>query len=125
MSAVNHLWRGGASTFEACMRHLWWRFWWADTMFNRPGLYFWAGPLSGNVRLWGFDFFLQILIVALTAPGMWLAGGSPEQAKWGFVVLLAGQPFWLLATWRSRQLGIFLIAVIYTALWARAVFNSF
>lgn len=113
------------STFDACMRHLWWRFWWADAVFNQPGLYFWAGRWHGNVRLWGFDFFLQVLICALTVPGLWLAGGNGPDMKWGFLVLLAGQPFWLVATWRAGQFGMFAVALVYTALWTRAVLNSF
>jgi hypothetical protein len=31
------------------MRHLWWRFWWADSYFTRPGLYVWA--FGNNRRL--------------------------------------------------------------------------
>lgn len=113
------------TVFEAAMRPLFWRFWWADSAFNRPGLYFWAGQYRGNVRLWGFDFALQLLIVAITAPGMWLAGGNGVEAKWGFLVLLCSQPLWLIATWRNAQFGMFVVAVIYTGIWARSVFNHF
>ena len=90
-----NMYRGG-STFDACMRQIWWRFWWADSYFNRPGLYFWAGRGRGNVRLWGRDVLLQVLIVALTVPGLWLAGGNGVEAKWGFLVLLAALLFALL-----------------------------
>ena len=37
------------SSTVACMKHLWWRFWWADRMFNYPGLYIWA--FGKNVRI--------------------------------------------------------------------------
>src|SRR5258708_5726263 len=111
------------------LRHLWWRFHWApaDT-FNRPGLFFWAGePVYGKpgwLRLWGEAFLTQLLIVALTVPAMWMAGGSDARLMfWGFVLLLASQPLWLWATLRSAQFGMFLMGVIYTGLWLRAVIN--
>lgn len=111
------------------LRHLWWRFYWApaDT-FNRPGLFFWAGePVYGKpgwLRLWGEALVLQILIVITTLPGLWFAGApSAESMRLGFALLLASQPLWLAATWRSAQFGMFAVALIYTALWTRAVLN--
>ncbi len=118
--------RGGIAF--AAMDHLWWRFWWADGYARQPGLYVWLGRYPGvgqMVRLWGMDFVLQLAIVALTLPGVWLAGGNGGAMKWGFALLLASQPFWLAATWRARQYGAFAIALVFAAMWLRAVINSF
>lgn len=106
------------------MQPIFWRFWWADGYFSKPGLYFYVGGWRGNVRLWGVDFLLQLLILASTLPGIWLAGGDAERMKWGFLLLLAGQPCWILAAWRSGQFAAFAISILYTALWLRAVLNS-
>lgn len=71
------------------------------------------------------DRALQVLLVLCTVPGMWLAGGTGPGVKWGFVILLASQPLWLIATWRARQFGMFALAFIYMGIWIRAVFNNF
>ena len=107
------------------MGHVWWRFWWAGSSYLAPGLHFWAGYRFGNLRIWGTDFVLQLAILLVTLPGVWLAGGNGASVKWGFALLLASQPFWLMATWRARHFGAFAVATLFTGLWIRAVLNSF
>jgi hypothetical protein len=115
----------GTSDTMSEMRHLGWRFYWASDWFRYPGLHFWAGMRFRTVRLWGTDFALQVVIVLLTVPGMWLAGGNGASVKWGFALLVISQPLWLIAAWRARLFGMFLMALIYSAIWVRAVINSF
>ena len=67
----------------------------------------------------------QFFIVVLTLPGMWLITSVGPEARWGYVMLLAAQPFWLLSNWRSRQMGMFAIAIVFAALWLRGIFNHF
>lgn len=45
--------------------------------------------------------------------------------KWGFVFGLCSQPFWLITTFQNKQLGIFLLSIIYTFTWAYGVYNWF
>lgn len=124
---------GARHAFEhAAMRNLFWRLWWADgacwsgrIQILDPGLHFWAGPRFGNVRIWGTDFVLQALIVALTLPGLWLASVHGPAMREGLFMLLAAQPLWLIASWRARQFGMLLLGVFYTAIWLRATINAF
>lgn len=70
-----------------------------------------------------FDAWLQIAIVAVTVPGLYLVGDPDPGLRWaGYLVSFASQPIWLLATWRMRQYGMFFVALIYTAMWARAIY---
>jgi hypothetical protein len=39
--------------------------------------------------------------------------------RWACVFGLVSQPAWFYASWTSEQWGIFVIAIFYTAAWAR------
>jgi hypothetical protein len=72
------------------------------------------------------DFWLQGAIFATTIVSMWFITAPGLAMKWGYIVALGAQPLWLLATWRAKQTGMFLCALlVYTPLWARGVVNFF
>ena len=60
---------------------------------------------------------LKILELA-SQGGVWLAlvatNMLTRKNKWGNVVGLIGQPFWLFTTFRKEQWGIFLLSILYT-----------
>lgn len=41
-------------------------------------------------------------------------------ARLGAAIALAGQPFWIVATWRARQWGILAVVLWWTGVWAVA-----
>ena len=43
--------------------------------------------------------------------------------KWASVIGLIGQPFWLIATWKAQQWGIFGLCFVYTAAWAKGFYT--
>ena len=57
------------------------------------------------------ETFSQIMIGGLGGIAIWLIA---RKNKWGFVVGLASEPFWMLSTWRAGQWAIFLLAIFYT-----------
>lgn len=65
---------------------------------------------------WGA--LLQGAIALLSGAAVLLVGLGDARAPWGFLLGLASQPFWLLATWRARQWGMFLLSLWYTLAWA-------
>lgn len=60
-------------------------------------------------------------IIAITGfAAIWLANDRNEQRrKWAPVIGLLGQPFWLIETWQSGQVGMLLLSVAYTVAWLR------
>lgn len=48
---------------------------------------------------------------------------SEKLRRYACLFGLAGQPFWLYAALVSKQWGVFLVAVLYTAAWTRGVWT--
>lgn len=71
------------------------------------------------------DKALQVAIFVLSFAAIWLMNDEGPLHRWGPVLGLASQPFWLAATWRAGQPGMFLLAVFYCVPWARGVLNNF
>ena len=42
-------------------------------------------------------------------------------ARWACIIGMAAQPFWMYATFKAEQWGIFVLCFIYTAGWARGI----
>jgi len=45
--------------------------------------------------------------------------------KWGFVVGLCSQPFWLLNSFINKEWGIFLVSIAYTVSWSYGIYEWF
>lgn len=71
------------------------------------------------------DSMLQIAIAVLSFVAITMIGSDGPLHRWGFVVGLASQPFWIIATWRARQWGILLLAIFYCGAWSQGIFNRF
>jgi hypothetical protein len=71
------------------------------------------------------DAFLQAIILVLSLAAIYLLTSPGPYARWGHVVGLASQPFWLAATWRARQWGMFVLAIAYSGLWLRGIASYF
>ena len=70
----------------------------------------------------------QAAILGLTSGGMVLLAiaplNGPGFALAGFALLLIAQPFWLVATWRARQWGMFVNAIVYAAATIAGLYTS-
>lgn len=65
----------------------------------------------------------QVAIALSGVVALALATAKGEGARrWAPVVGLAGQPFWLWATW--GKWGMFTVSVLYTVVWARALWKT-
>lgn len=64
-----------------------------------------------------------LLILSATAAAM-IALPEPWHGR-GFVVGLASQPLWFVATWRARQWGMFALSAWYTGAWIVGIRNHF
>ena len=45
--------------------------------------------------------------------------------RWGFVVGLASQPFWIWFSIRTKAWAVFLISIVYTGSWINGIINNF
>jgi len=48
-----------------------------------------------------------------------------KKNKWGFVLGLLSQPFWLLTSYLNNQWGVFFLSIIYTFSWVYGIYNWF
>lgn len=71
------------------------------------------------------DLVLQTGIAVLTFAALWLLTSGAEYARWGHVVGLVSQPFYIAAAWRGRQWGMFVVAIALCGLWLRGITNHF
>jgi hypothetical protein len=77
------------------------------------------------LQLADVDALLQIAILLFSVPAMILITGDGTLARWGWWLGLASQPFWIAATWRARQWGMLVLAIMYTGLWLRGIVTHF
>lgn len=45
--------------------------------------------------------------------------------KWGFVLGLISQPFWLVTSYLNKQWGVFLLSAVYVFSWAYGIYIWF
>lgn len=64
----------------------------------------------------------QAAILILSTASIWLIA-VPQAGIWGWVVGLAAQPFWLIETYRARQWGMFLNAVMWSGAFVAGLLN--
>ena len=65
---------------------------------------------------------VQALILTSGAVAIWLAGDDrPGWRAAAPFVGVAGQPFWLWATWDAGQWGMLGLSIAYTLAWGRGV----
>lgn len=68
--------------------------------------------------------FVQAAIVILGGAAIWLVGRrNPRLRRWGYVVGLISQPFWLWATFTADQFGMYLLSLFYCWAWADGIYN--
>lgn len=72
------------------------------------------------------DAVLQAAIALTSLLAMWIATRHGRAwSRWGFVVGLLGQPFWLYVHWHAGQFGMLLVAILFTMFWAHETWDHF
>jgi hypothetical protein len=66
----------------------------------------------------------QALIALTSLLAVWMVTRNEPWSKWGYVVGLVGQPFWLYSTLVAGQFGMFLVSALYTWFWAQEIWNE-
>jgi len=77
------------------------------------------------------DWLLQLGILILSLAAITMVATTGTLHRWGFVVGLASQPFWIAALWRARSpagtrmWGMFALSIVYCAIWIFGILNRF
>lgn len=68
----------------------------------------------------------QICITVMSCGSIFLLSSkSSRTSRWGFVMGLLGQPFWIYASFTHAQWGIFAVSLWYTIAHVRGIVNHF
>ena len=68
------------------------------------------------------DMIAQIGIATLSTGAIVLVA---RKNRWGFVLGLASQPFWIITSYQNRQWGVLLLSVIYIGSWTYGIYEWF
>lgn len=71
------------------------------------------------------ELISQTMIFVCTATSIWLLGRKESWSRLGFIVGLAGQPFWLYSSFVSEQWGIFALSLFFVYLWSVGIYNNY
>ncbi len=64
----------------------------------------------------------QCVIAICGIASIWLSQDPRHDwRKWACIIGLIAQPFWLYATWKAEQWGIFALTFVYAAGWMRGI----
>lgn len=69
-----------------------------------------------------FDAIAQVGITIFGASAIILVA---RKNKWGFVLGLVSQPFWLITSYLNKQWGVFLLSAVYVFSWAYGIYEWF
>lgn len=65
----------------------------------------------------------QVGIAMFGASAIWFVGRREGWRRWGYILGLCGQPFWIWTAVSYRQWGILALTAFYTYSWAQGVWN--
>ena len=66
---------------------------------------------------------VQISILVLGASNAWLLSRKEKWRRWGYILGMMGQPFWIYSTVQNKQWGIFALALFYIYCWGQGIYN--
>ena len=71
--------------------------------------------------------YAEIFLFTLAVSAIFMVGLKPDNPyqRWGHVVGLLSQPFWLWVTYRDKKWTLFWLSVIYTGVWINNISNNF
>ena len=70
-----------------------------------------------------FDAISQVGILLFGCTAVWLVGRKEDWRRWGFVLGLCSQPFWLYSSIAHHQWGVAALSVWYAYAWAQGIYN--
>ena len=66
---------------------------------------------------------IQVFIFLFSCSAIWFVGRTEKWGRWGYVLGLCGQPFWLWVTFSNKQWGMFCLCLFYSYSWGQGIYN--
>lgn len=70
-----------------------------------------------------FDAVSQVGVVIFGSAAIYLVTRKDKWQRWGYMLGLCSQPFFLFTTWYNWQPGVLILALWYTTQWAKGIKN--
>lgn len=67
----------------------------------------------------------QIFILLFGCTSIWMIGRKESWSKYGFIIGLCGQPFWIYESIVNHQWGFLILTVWYIYSWSQGIYNNF
>jgi len=65
----------------------------------------------------------QIGIMIFGALAIWFVGRKEKWRRWGYILGLVGQPFWIYTCLVNEHWGILIMTLFYTYSWGQGIYN--
>jgi len=65
----------------------------------------------------------QIAVMVFGASAIWMVGRKEHWRRWGYILGLIGQPFWIYSFIHNEQYGMLIMTAFYSYSWAMGVYN--
>ena len=65
----------------------------------------------------------QIMLVTLGPTVIWFLAQKKPWMRWGYILGLCSEPFWLGTSIINRQWGLFILTIVYTVCYCIGVYN--
>lgn len=65
----------------------------------------------------------QVAIMIFGCSSIWLISRKESWRRWGFILGLLGQPFWIYTSYIHAQWGVFALSFWFTYCWGSGVYN--
>jgi hypothetical protein len=65
----------------------------------------------------------QIGIMIFGASAIWFVGRKEHWRRWGYILGMCGQPFWIYTSIKNEQYGVLVMTLFYLYSWGTGVYN--
>jgi len=68
------------------------------------------------------EIISQVMLFICGAGAIWLVSRKEDWKRWGYIVGMCGQPFWLITAWHNQQWGIIVLTLFYAYSWGQGIY---
>ena len=69
------------------------------------------------------NVFSQVMVMIFGASAIWLVGRKEHWRRWGYIMGLIGQPFWIYSFIANHQYGMLIMTAFYSYSWTMGIYN--